>query len=162
MREIVLKIAGAVILLIAAVGYGALNIKANRAHLRELEAILRFLRHIRTNIEHLSRPLPEIYAGFSDAVLEENGFLPALRRDGIRSAVGAVQWRLSDGELSVLTEFAEALGRGYREEQVSLCRYTEEVLGGALEELQTSAPAQERLYRTIPVLLALSGILVLL
>ncbi|MBR4186167.1 MAG: stage III sporulation protein AB [Clostridia bacterium] len=158
MREIWIRTAGAVLLLAASIGFGAANIRAERNRLRELDALLRLVRDIRENIEHFSRPLGEIWARFDDPVLEAAGFLTLLRQAGMERAVR--ESPLTADVRTVLGPFASSLGRGYREEQIALCRYTEEKLSEIAQRLAESAPDRERLWRTLPVLAALSLILV--
>lgn len=162
MTEWLVKAAGAVLLLASAGGFGFSSIRAERYRRRELEAFLSLVRHIRENIEHLSRPLPEIYARFDDPLLAASGFLPVLRTEGFAEALERADLRLGEGERAVLGEFASSLGRGYREEQTALCRYAEGKLGEAAEALGKTAPDRERLWRSIPLLAALSLILLLL
>ena len=158
LRDEWIRAAGALLLLAASIGFGAANIRAEKNRRRELDAILRLVRHIRENIEHFSRPLGEIWARFDDPVLDASGFLAVLRREGMEAAVR--KSTLTADVRAVLSSFASSLGRGYREEQIALCRYTEEKLSGIAETLAKSAPDRERLWRTLPVLAALSLILV--
>ena len=160
MREWILKAAGAVLLLAAAGGYGLSRIREERLRLRELEAMAALVRTVRESIEHLSRPLPEIWARYADPFLEECGFLPVLREEGFAAALVRTGICSRDGD--ALREFAAALGKGYREEELALCRYTEERLEDRAQLLRKEAPARERLWRTIPWLAALSAVILLL
>ena len=80
----------------------------------------------------------------------------------MEAAVGRAVWRLSDAERSILRDLAAQLGRGFREEQTALCRYAEDGLSDALERLKKETGDRERLWRSIPLLAALSLILLLL
>ncbi len=162
MREWVLKGIGAVFLLASSLGIGLRMIEEDRRRFSELGALLRLIRHIRENIGTLRRPLPQIYEAFCDPCLEENGFLPILRKRGFRAAAEETPWRQDEDVTRVLTEFAASLGQGYTDEEVSLCRYTETKLADALAALEKAAPDREKLRRTLPALLALSVILLLL
>ena len=77
-------------------------------------------------------------------------------------AVEETEWRLSSGELAVLRDLASRLGRGFREEQTALCRYAGDRLEDALEKLRAEEAGRARLWRSIPLLAALSLILLLL
>ncbi len=162
MREWVIKGIGAVLLLAASVGFGLWMIGEEKRKIRELDALLRLVRHIRENIGSLRRPLPRIFSSFPDPALEENGFLPLLRERGFRAAVEETPWRQEEGVRLALADFAASLGRGYAEEELSLCRYTEAKLADALAALEKAAPEREKLWRSIPALLALSVVLLLL
>ena len=162
MREIVLRAAGALLFVGAAFLWGQSEIRAGRRRIRELEAAGALCRFIRQNIERLATPLPDIFAAYEDPVLSAIGFLPILRREGFRAAVEGADWEIGEAERAVLCSFADALGRGFREEQVSLCRYTEDRIADAADALKKSAPDRERLWRSIPVLGALSALLMLM
>ena len=160
--EWIVKAVGAALLVAASVGFGVSGVRTERRRRRELDACLALLRHIRENIGTLARPLPEIWDRFEDPVFRESGFLTVLRREGLSAALEAAPPMLGEGERALLAEFAASLGRGYREEQVALCRYTEEKLGDAAEALARSAADRERLWRSLPVLAALSAVLLML
>lgn len=159
MREFLVRAAGALLLLLSAIGLGAASIRAEKRRRRELDALLSLVRHIRENIEHFSRPLGEIYARFDNPVLAASGFLTRLRQSGMEQAVRETASDVGEEEREVLLAFAGSLGRGYREEQIALCRYTGEKLAQIAENLAKAAPDRERLWRTLPVLAALSLIL---
>ena len=162
MREWLLRTTGAVLILLAAGGWGMREIREGRRRLREMDAALRFVRHIRENIDRLARPLPQIYASWEDPALVSNGFLDLLWSEGMEAAVEGAAWSLSDAERAILRDLAAQLGRGFREEQTALCRYAEDGLADALERLKKETGDRERLWRSIPLLAALSLILLLL
>ena len=76
-----------------------------------------------------------------------------------RLAAEGAAWRISAEERSILIEFGEELGRGFREEQTALCRYAEDRLAEARDRLRAESGGRERLWRTIPLLSALALIL---
>ena len=162
MREWILKGLGGLILLAASVGYGQARIAEEKRRRGELEALIALVSVIRGEIGALSRPLSDIWASFSSPALEKNGFLPALRRDGFVRALAAADWRLTEDERAPLLPFAASLGKTYREEQVALCRRTEEKLGAVLSALEKNGAEREKLWRTLPPLAALSAILLFL
>ena len=52
--------------------------------------------------------------------------------------------------------------RGYKDEEVALCKYTHMKLAECEEKLSSALKDKEKLYRTIPPMLALSVILILI
>ena len=160
MGEWILKAAGAVLLLTAAGGVGLSKIREERRRLRELEAMAALVRTVRENIEHLSRPLSEIWARIPDPFPGEPGFLSALREEGFSTAL--LRTEVCSRDRDLLEEFAASLGKGYREEELALCRYTEERLTDRAAALVREAPSRERLWRTIPLLAALSALILML
>jgi len=162
MGEVLVRCFGAVLLLAAAAGWGFCEIRDGRRHILELEAVLDLIRAVREGIDRLSAPLSEIYAAYENPVLRESGFLTLLREKGMAEAVEGTEWRLSPEELAVLRDLASRLGRGFREEQAALCRYAGDRLEDALEKRRTDEDGRARLWRSIPLLAALSLILLLL
>ena len=161
MREILLRCAGAAVLLSAAAGWGLSEIRDGRRRLRELEAVLSLIRYLRENIGRFGTPLSELYAAYDDPVLARTGFLTLLRTKGMAAAADGADWRLSEEERGILSEFGRRLGRGFREEMTELCRYAEDELSDALEKLRVQTAGRERLWRALPVLAALSLLLLL-
>ena len=161
MREILLRCAGAAILLTAAAGWGYFEIREERKRIRELEAVLALIRYLREHIERFGTPLSELYAAYDDPVLAQTGFLTLLRTEGMTAAADGAELRLSEGERGILSDFAGRLGRGFREEQTVLCRYAEDGLSDALGKLRSQTAGRERLWRALPVLAALSLLLML-
>ena len=161
MRELIFRCAGAVVLLSASVGWGLFEIREGRRRLRELEAVLALIRHIRERIERFGTPLSEIYAAWDDPELAGTGFLTLLRTKGMEAAADGADFRLSERERGILRELGGRLGRGFREEQTALCRYAEDGLSEALDQLRADTAGRERLWRALPPLAALSLILML-
>ena len=83
----------------------------------------------------------------------------ALRSDGMKKAVDCLSIAADKECARDIFSFAEKIGDAYRDEQTELCRYTEDRLRAVLEKRKSSAHDREKLYRTIPLLLALSVIL---
>lgn len=153
------KIIGAVILLAAAVGYGYIRISEERKKAAEADALADLIRTIRGNIAHYMKPLPEIFLSCTGGILEDNGFLPLCRSKGIRAAWEAVPMKLPEKLRTVMTDFVSRIGGGYREDELHLCDYTLEQFDKVSREMRTEMENREKLYRTIPPLLALSAVL---
>lgn len=153
------KIIGALILLLCSVGYGFIRIREERRAAAEVEAFAGLIRTVRENIAHYMKPLPEIFASCSGGILEENGFLPLCREKGIRAAWREVPMKLTPKLRTVTEDFVSRIGGGYREDELHLCDYTLEQFEKAEKEMRTELGNREKLYRTIPPLLALSAVL---
>ena len=86
----IVKWIGAGIVLIAA---GMFSIGLTREHknnLRELEALCDMVQYIRDNIDHLMKPLPDIFISYQNDYLETIGFLPRIRHIGCEGKVRIV------------------------------------------------------------------------
>ncbi len=132
------------------------------------EAILRFLTSLRRNIACYGKPLSSIAATYKDgvdSVLEDSGFLPALR-DGKRlcEAMDVLKERrcLSPAMETVLSEFARTFGESYREDEV---RTLDAVLAQAqtlFRSEEAARPDRMRLCRTLCLSLSLLVVLLFL
>ena len=153
------KLTGSAAVLMSAVVWSIGRVRVERRKTDELAAFCDFVGYIGENIAHFSRPLPEIYSGYSDAALEESGFFDALSDGGMTAAVRCLGIYGEKECTDEIKMFAEKIGGGYREEQSGLCEYTKNRLSAMLEKRRSTAHGKEKLYRTIPLLLALSVIL---
>ena len=159
MTQTVIKLIGGAVTVIAAVMWGQGKIRTERKKTDELAALCRLVRYIGDNIEHFSRPLPEIYADFDDEILRREGFIEALKKDGMKTALGKGLLTVDGEAIEEMERFADRIGGDYREEQTELCEYTRSHLTGYVEERKKNSHDKEKLYRTCPVLLALSAVL---
>lgn len=155
-----MKIIGAVFLLSSAVWYGYLKIRDERRKIAELEELCDLALYIRENIVHYMKPLPEIFASYSGGVLEKNGFLDDCRKFGIRVAWENSSLSLPENCNRAMCDFANSIGSGYRDDEINLCNFTLEQLCKAMQTMREEIAGKEKMYRTIPPLLALSVMLI--
>lgn len=154
-----LRLTGAVLLLAAGIwlGLSVRNTERKRAAVLAFSVVL--VRHARRKIDLFETPVPELFTDFSsgfdeklDKALCEQPLIQAL--EPVVSELGA------DGD--VLIKFAKELGCGYREDALRLCDYCTEIL----EDKHTAAVQRygmhKKLYLTLPLLLAVSIIVLLL
>lgn len=165
METVLCKSIGAVVLLVSSLIYGRQKIHAERRRLGLTEAMCEFVGEIGDSIEHRMRPLPDIFRSYRNQALEECGFLPAVRENGLRNAWDACApcFRELDGRIfERMSAFCDEIGRGYREEELELCSLTIKQLRDECARLKNDSKNKEKLYRTIPPLMAMSAVLVLL
>lgn len=158
------KIIGGILLLAASVGFGLIKIREERRRIRLARAFCELVKHIRENIAHYMKPLPEIFRTADCPILEEHGFLGDCRERGIRLAwekfSDSAENILPERVKRVLAEFSESIGGGYREDELNLCDYTIAELERAVREMTEDSVGKEKIYRTIPPLVALSAMLI--
>ncbi len=158
-----LDIFGAVSLISAALMISSSLIREYKTRLHELEALYDMIAYIRDNIEHLMKPLPEIFQNYSNPYLENCGFLPAVRLKGLKQTWEEGQtFTLSGEACRLIDEFIRNIGSGYRTEELRLCEYTLGRLCKILDHTQTDTENQLKLYKTVPMMFALSIILILI
>jgi len=153
---------GAGILIAAAWCVSAGLIRDHKTGLRELEAWYDMISCIRDNIEHLMKPLPDIFQTYTNDCLETCGFLPAVRRTDLRQAWDGQTFTLTGEAYRLIRDFVRSIGSGYRTEELRLCEYTLGRLHGILERARADDANQRKLYKTVPMMLALSVILILI
>ena len=157
-----LRLTGSVILIVSAWFASAGLIRDHKAGLRELEALYDMISCIRDNIEHLMKPLPDIFQTYANEYLENCGFLPNVRQTDLRQAWDGQTFTLSGEAYILIRDFVHAIGSGYRAEELRLCEYTLGRLRTLLDRSRSDAANKLKLYRTVPMMFALSVILILL
>ncbi|MBQ4354860.1 MAG: stage III sporulation protein AB [Clostridia bacterium] len=158
----ILKWIGAGILLLSAVGYGWVKIREERRRAAQTEAAQAMIGEIREQIAYFMKPLPEIFAAYRHPVLEECGFLPLCRQENLRAAWEKAPLCLPEKLMKVTQDFVGHIGGGYREDVLRICDYTLEQYEKVIREMHSELKNREKLYRTIPPLLAVSVLLLLI
>jgi len=148
--------------MLAALLYGRMKIGEERKKTVLAQASVEFVRTVRDNIAHYAKPLSEIFSSMSITPLEECGFLPICREEGIRAAWDSGTLKLNEKMSGVMSEFAARIGSGYREDELELCAYTLAQLEKHAGEVGADCENRTKLYRNIPPLAALSVILLVL
>lgn len=155
---VIFKPIGALALLAAAVVWGFGRIRSERRTTEQIAEMCALVGFIRDNVVHFNRPLPDIYADYYSRLLDDCGFIAVLRSRGLPDALECLS--IADDEIArQLRSFAERIGTGYTDETTELCEYTLARIEPALEKRRGAAHDRERLYRTMPILLALAAIM---
>ncbi len=149
-------------ILIAAWLFSIGLIREHRNVLRELEALSDMVQYIRDNIDHLMKPLPDIFVSYRNDYLESTGFLPQIRHIGLKRAWNEQDFYLYGEPFLLLSDFIHTIGSGYRTEELRLCDYTLTRLHETLESRRRDSSNRLKLYKTVPTMLALSIILILI
>lgn len=148
-------IAGSLLLLGSAALFSYDKIRAVQKQVRYLEEWLRFLLYTENHIRAFRTPLPEIVVSFRRDT--DTPFATTLAKCGLSRMLAGTS--LPDGADRILSEYIDKAGRNYESEELRLCRYTID----ALERIQNSARLElqekTKLYRTLPLMAALSVVL---
>ena len=153
---------GAGILVISAWLISCTLIHEHTTALNELEALYDMIFYIRDNIEHLMKPIPDIFREYKNHFLETCGFLSEVRSKDLRAAWETQTFHISGETKQLLEHFIKNIGNGYRKEELRLCDYTLERLRKLLDRTRSDTINQLKLYKTVPMMLALSVILILI
>ena len=127
---------------------------------KSIEGIYLLFLHMKHAISKEGTPLPDVYARFKNQALEEDGFLPTLRTEGLSAALKKHPPPLSGAALNALSLYAEGLGKRFLEEEAEALERECERLEGELDSFRLALPARLKIYRTL--LLSGSGMLLLL
>lgn len=119
-----------------------------------LEAFLRLMTHIESEIGGFLSPLDSIYASFRCPALEESGFIGCLMKKGGTAAINEYSRRLSlfDDEKELLLSFFGELGRHGAEGEARHCAYYKSKLAGLCETAKGEAASKKRLCLSLGVL----------
>ncbi len=150
------KLMGAFLVVLSGGLWGGYLNRAASLTLRQTEAWIRLLRYVKLRIDCFSQPAPEILARVDETLLRECGFLGEARPSRFSELLSLCE--VKDGQtLTVLREFAEAFGKGYREEQIRECDYYIGLLESEREALASLLTGRKKLN----TVLSLSGALAL-
>lgn len=129
-----------------------------RRAVRELEAFLCLIVHIRGQIDGFLMPLHSILAEYTDPLLEKNGFLPESRENGACRALEKVRNKLymDDRCITELENFFMGLGLHSAEEEARHCSYYEKRIGELTKNARDALPSKGRMCRAFG---ALAGIM---
>ena len=149
-----IRFCGAVLFLASAICVGILMRKNESRHIAALTDALEIVAHVRRKIDLFGTPLGELFTDYPEDKALSRRLSAMPLAEALQPLMNAME---SDAE--ILLRFCTELGGGYREDTLKLCDYTTEVLTARLGYHQKEYPAHAKLYVTLPVLLALSVIL---
>lgn len=154
-----LKYIGAFLLMGSAVFYSLNRLKRERLQRKSIQECIDLLRYIYRNIECFRKPLPDIIGDYESTYLKEHGFFDALQKQNILSAFESLKPCMSSEAYSVMQAYGKSAGKGYKEEELQLCRYTCDTLQMLSEKLNKDSQTHAKMTKTLPFLFALSAVL---
>lgn len=157
-----LKLAGAVLVFVAASLYGRGLCEKTKKKLALLEALEDFISYIGESIETLRLPLGRIFEDYHNAFLEEIGFMELLRRDGLAVAICSIEKDLPPDIFDYMSSFSKTIGGGYAAEQTKLCVLTGQRLQKAWTDMGDQLPGRLKMYRLLPLLAAASVLILII
>lgn len=155
-----IKTMGILVLLIAALYYSYSQQWLGKRKYKMLEELCDLLRWIQKNIECFVKPLDEISHEYTSPLLASYDFYKKWQTIDLLTAFEELPY-LTDDVRKVLQQYGKSAGRGYKEEELRLCRYTCEQLNELRSKQAKDLHTKKRMYQTLPFLLVLSIILLL-
>lgn len=123
--------------------------KEEKKRIAEYRGLVRLAVHLSDRLTVAPRPLPEIYADFSDEALARIGFLDALSQTDLATALAAGRLHLSPAALKPFTEFSKELGaRLYTQEKQKAQELASRV-SRDLQQAEADLPRKRRLAGTL-------------
>ncbi len=154
-----LRLMGAVLLMIAGVWLGLSIRRAERMRISMYSASAALIRHARRKIDLFETPICDLFSDFTE------GFDARTRRDlsekPLEVALAPIVKTLGvDG--IVLERFAREIGSGYKTDAIRLCDYCLSVMEDGHAAAVSRYTSHKRLYIVLPLLLAVSVVVLLL
>lgn len=145
---------GGALIFIACTAAGFSAAKMYKLRVKQLEAFLRLISHIKAQIEFYRAPLDRILDGYENEHLAGCGFLDYARSVGAKKAFDSCRKRLyiSSSEADELDKFFSGLGRHNVSEESSHCAYFEKIIGDALSSAKAELSKRIKLCRTFGML----------
>lgn len=156
------KLFGSACLLISAIAYSYQLIRNAKERLAVLDGLCALILFIKNNIDSFMRPVGEIIASYSGYGESLSTFMEAARTKGLADAARSVRLPMPEGARQLLLEFSETIGSGYKEDALRLCTYCYNGMQEILKREQEETQKKLKLYRTLPVMSAMSVVLLLL
>ena len=156
-----MRLIGAVLLFAFCSLFGIFAGEREKKKLCECAAFLEFFEYIKNQVEFFRTPTKVIYRSFSSDVLENCGFLPALRShendevycDVWRCAMdsAAKNLHLNEKQGSIVLEFGECIGKSQGEiQKTSFERYIAE-MNDEISKEKAECEKNVKLYRTLGI-----------
>lgn len=148
-------IVGSLLLLGSAALFSYDKIHTARTQVLYLEEWIRFLLYTENHIRSFRTPLPEIIVSFRQDTDTE--FAATLGEYGLFHTLARTP--LPNGAHQILSEYIDKAGGYYETEELRLCRYTIDALERIQNDARRELQEKTKLYRTLPLMLALSIVL---
>ncbi len=154
-----LKGIGAIFLLIAAWSVGLSLRRDEKKRLELLQDSLALIRHAHRKIELFTTPADSLFIDFTD------GFDPVTRKSFVEDSAQTALEKIAEqlGEYGApLYKLSQEIGCGYKEDVLRLFTFCEESVAERLSTAQERFTRRKKLYTALPILLAISVIVLFL
>lgn len=138
-----LKITGAILLFVSAAVFSAMTLLREKRHIERLSALLRLVEYISSGIEHFGQPLPELLRNADKELLSRCAVSET--DEGTLSE----PTELDEAERELILSFFAELGKGYKSDEMRICRSCRDALASALEARRLDYPKKRKLILTL-------------
>lgn len=154
-----LKAIGLLLLISAAVWTGSSAASHLKVKTDLTGALITFTEHIRASIYTSRLPLAEIFSSFSNDALEKSGFVYQLRQNNLRAATTVISGSISKDTENALIYLSDNLGGIDPDSQIKICEHTIDLLRAEEKKQKEMYAEKLKLCRSLPILVALSVII---
>lgn len=157
-----LKVIGAALILFAGVHTSYKLTAELKDKVEVISALADLTDHIGRCIYTERLPQSDIFRSFSSKALEKYGFIIQLNRNGLISALETVKKLIPQNTEQAITTLAIRLGGINTDTQIKLCNETSKLLREEYNKQKNSYLDKRKMYRSLPILLAASIIIMTL
>ena len=128
------------------------------------EGMLRFVRHIRSQVSYYRAPVGEICTSFENEAFQRAGLDRLIAERGFANAICEIEGALSVEEdaYHALQSFARRLGSLSYDEQIADCDYIAKTLEDAIVKKRESIHAKRQIYSSLGLLGGAMVVLILI
>ncbi len=156
-----IHLTGTAILLLSAVSYSYILIKNENKKLAQTEDICAMILYIKNNIEAFMTPIGDIIQSFSDYSDGFSDYMEAARKHGLLYASEHASLITGKESRRILNEFSRKIGCGYKDEEIRLCQYCHTQMTELLKKERDEFAKKTKMYKTLPIMSAVSIVLML-
>ena len=128
------RIAGIVILIFSAGFYSATQIKKEKQKISQLEDMCGLILYIYRNIETFMTPVNDILKSYEDYGKALSEYIETAKKFGLSYAAEHCPLLWENDIAKIFREFSKKIGTGYKEEELSFCKYCHTQLSEVLCE----------------------------
>ena len=150
---------GAVIIAISGLGAAYVLNSGVREGLTEAQSVISLVRFLRSEIECFSMPVPRALSRCPKEILVGCGYTDSRPPESIYSLTEHLS---NTAVRAQLARFCEEIGKGYREEQLSLCDYYISVFEEHRKELAQQLPMKRKVNLTLCLSSAIAVVILLI
>lgn len=123
--------------------------REEKRRIAEYRGLVRLAVHLSDRLTASPRPLPELYADFSDDALSRTDFLDLLKQADLATALAKGRLHLSEAELLPFKDFASELGMRLYTQEVQKAEELVRRTSAALQATEADLPRKRRLASTL-------------
>lgn len=156
------KFVGSAVMIVSALYYSYLLIKNANRKISQLEGLCTLILYIKNNIDSFMRPVGDIINSFDGYDEAMEAFMESARTHGLAAAAENNTLSVGADAYHILRDFSGKIGCGYKEDEIRLCTYCHNAMQDILNRDREDIRKKMKMYKTLPVMSAMSVVLILL